>query len=207
MKLTLSGFILCFFAFALTPRLDAADTQHAAFGNKGVVVSGRAAATAAGIRMLEQGGNAADAGAATLLALSVTQVGAFCIGGEVPVLIYDAARKDVKVLSGQGAAPLDPKAIDWYMKNGIPGSDVRSAAVPAALDAIVTLLRLYGTKTFEDAVQPTLAILDAGGETWYIDTSDGRRIETGRNWQAELAVTFRKLIEAERKAVGSRNDR
>jgi len=198
---------VCLLALTALSPVTAADQQHTASGSKGLVVSGRAAATAAGIRMLEQGGNAADAGAATLLALSVTQVGAFCIGGEVPVLIYDAAKKDVKVLSGQGAAPLDPKAIDWYMKNGIPGSDVRSAAVPAALDLIVTLLRLYGTKSFEDAVQPTLAILDAGGPTSYTDTSDGRRIETGRNWQAELAVTFRKLIEAEHKATGSRKDR
>jgi gamma-glutamyltranspeptidase/glutathione hydrolase len=187
--------------------VTAADQQHAASGSKGLVVSGSVAATAAGIRMLEQGGNASDAGAATLLALSVTQVGAFCIGGEVPVLLYDAAKKDVKVLSGQGAAPLDPKAIDWYMRNGIPGGDVRSAAVPAALDLIVTLLKLYGTKSFEDAVQPTLAILDAGGPTWYIDTSEGRRVETGRNWHSQLAVTFRKLIEAERKAGESRSDR
>jgi len=198
---------VCLLALTALSPVTAADPQHTASGSKGLVVSGRAAATAAGIRMLEQGGNAADAGAATLLALSVTQVGAFCIGGEVPVLIYDAAKKDVKVLSGQGAAPLDPKAIDWYMKNGIPGSDVRSAAVPAALDLIVTLLRLYGTKSFEDAVQPTLAILDAGGPTSYTDTSDGRRIETGRNWQAELAVTFRKLVEAEHQAKGSRKDR
>jgi len=108
------------------------------------VVSGSAAATAAVIRMLEQGGNAADAGSAALLALSVTKVGAFCIGGEVPVLVYDAGAKDVKVLSGQGAAPLDPKAIDWYMKNGIPSSDVLSAAVPAALDVIVTPARSVG---------------------------------------------------------------
>ena len=192
-------------AFASVSLVARADQQHTASGTKGVVVSGRTAATDAGIRMLEQGGNAADAGAATLLALSVTQVGAFCIGGEVPVLIYDAAKKEVKVLSGQGAAPLDPKAIDWYMANGIPGSDVRSAAVPAALDAIVTLLRLYGTKSFEETVQPTLAILDAGGPTSYTDTSDGRRIETGRHWQADLAATFRKLAEAERKAAGSRD--
>lgn len=185
----------------------AAEPGHTASGSKGLVVSGKAAATAAGVSMLEQGGNAADAGAATLLALSVTQVGAFCIGGEVPVLIYDAAHKNVKVLSGQGAAPMDPKAIDWYMANGIPGSDVRSAAVPAALDLIVTLLRRYGTRSFEDAVQPTLAILDAGGPTWYIDTSDRQKIETNRHWQADLAVTFRKLIEAERKAAGSRDDR
>jgi len=85
--------------------------ERTAVGSKGVVVSGNAAATAAGIRMLEQGGNAADAGAATLLALSVTTVGAFCIGGEVPVLVYDAVSKKVKVLAGQGGAPLDPAAI------------------------------------------------------------------------------------------------
>ena len=61
-----------------------------AAGSQGVVVSGRPAATAAGIKILEQGGNAADAGAATLLALSVTYVGAFCVGGEVPILVYSA---------------------------------------------------------------------------------------------------------------------
>ena len=207
MKRQLLVLPVCLWALTVLSPVMAADQQRTASGSKGLVVSGRAAATAAGIRILEQGGNAADAGAATLLALSVTYVGAFCIGGEVPVLIYDAAKKDVKVLSGQGAAPLDPKAIDWYMANGIPSSDVKSAAVPAALDLIVTLLKLYGTKSFEEAVLPTLTILDAGGPTGYIDTSDGRSIETGQHWQAQLAVTFRKLIEAEHKAWGSRSDR
>ncbi len=172
-----------------------------------MVVSGNAAATAAGVRILEQGGNAADAGAATLLALSVTTVGAFCIGGEVPVLIYDAAAKDVKVLAGQGGAPLDPEAIRWYMKNGIPGNEVRAAAVPAALDLIVTLLKRNGTRSFHEIAGPTLTILDAGGPSWYIDTSDRTKIETGRNWRADLAITFRKLVDAEEHAQGSREDR
>jgi gamma-glutamyltranspeptidase / glutathione hydrolase len=176
-------------------------------GTRGVVVSGSSAATDAGIRILEQGGNAADAGAATLLALSVTTVGAFCIGGEVPVLIYEAAKKDVKVLAGQGAAPLDPKAIEWYLKNGIPNGEIRAAPVPAALDLIVSLLQRYGTKSFREITEPSLSILAAGGPSWYIDTSDRRRIETGHNWRAELAVTFRKLVEAEEKAVGNRKSR
>jgi gamma-glutamyltranspeptidase / glutathione hydrolase len=175
-----------------------------ASGNHGVIVSGKPAATAAGIKILEQGGNAADAGAATLLALSVTYVGAFCVGGEIPILVYSADQKTVKLLEGQGEAPRDPKAITWYMKNGIPDGDVKAAAVPSTIDAVVTLLKLYGTKSFQEVVQPTLAILDAGGPIWYIDTGSRERIDTGVNWQADLAVTFRKLVESEKTAKGTR---
>ncbi len=182
-----------------------------ATGGQGVVVSGKPAATAAGIKILEQGGNAADAGAATLLALSVTYVGAFCVGGEIPILVYDAGQKDdqknVKLLEGQGEAPRDPKAIAWYMEHGIPDGDVKAAAVPGTIDAIVTLLKLYGTKSFEEVVQPTLAILDAGGPSWYIDTGSDKRIETGVNWQADMAVTFRKLVESEKAAKGTRQQK
>src|SRR6266568_2017536 len=169
-----------------------------AAGSQGVVVSGKAAATAAGVKILEQGGNAADAGAATLLALSVTYVGAFCVGGEVPILVYSADQKNVKLLEGQGEAPRDPKAIAWYMEHGIPDGDVKAAAVPGTIDAVVTLLKLYGTKSFDEVVQPTLAILDAGGR---------KRIETGVNWQADMAVTFRKLVESEKAAKGTRQQR
>src|SRR5215470_7014121 len=178
-----------------------------AAGSQGVVVSGKPAATAAGIKILEQGGNAADAGAATLLALSVTYVGAFCVGGEVPILVYNADQKNVKLLEGQGEAPRDPKAIAWYMKHGIPDGDVKAAAVPGTVDAIVTLLKLYGTKSFEEVVGPTLAILDAGGPSWYIDTGSEQKIETGVNWQADLAVTFRKLVESEKAAKGTRQQK
>src|ERR1700721_4484103 len=178
-----------------------------ATGSQGVVVSGRPAATAAGIRILQQGGNAADAGAATLLALSVTYVGAFCVGGEIPILVYSADQKNVKLIEGQGEAPRDRKAIPWYMKNGIPDGDVKAAAVPSTIDAVVTLLKLYGTKSFEEIVQPTLAILDAGGPTWYIDTGSGQKIETGVNWQADMAVTFRKLVASEKATKGTRQQK
>jgi gamma-glutamyltranspeptidase / glutathione hydrolase len=178
-----------------------------AVGRQGVVVSGKPAATAAGIEILEQGGNAADAGAATLLALSVTYVGAFCVGGEIPILVYSADQKNVKLLEGQGEAPRDSKAIAWYIEHGIPDGDVKAAAVPSTIDAVVTLLKLYGTKSFEEIVQPTLAILDAGGPSWYIDTGSGKRIETGVNWQADMAVTFRKLVQSEKATRGTRQQR
>ena len=202
---------LLFFVPFAWPQATKTPVHHrgpsVAVGSQGLVVSGRPAATAAGIKILEQGGNAADAGAATLLALSVTYVGAFCVGGEVPILVYNADHKNVKLIEGIGEAPRDPKAIAWYMQHGIPDGDVKAAAVPSTIDAVVTLLKVYGTKSFAEVAQPTLAILDAGGPTSYRDTGSGQVIETGVHWQADLAVTFRKLVESEKNAKGTREQK
>ena len=163
-----------------------------ASGKGGAVAAGRSGAVAAGVGLLSDGGNAADAAAATLLALSVTDYGSFAIGGEVPLLIYDAERQEVKVLSGVGRAPSDQKAIDWFYANGIPSrGSMKAAPVPGAVDLCVTALRLYGTKSFEEVVKPTLALLDAGE----------------LDWHPRLAVTLRKLVEAERNTAGSREQR
>ncbi len=78
----------------------------------GVVAAGSADSVAAGIKILESGGNAADAAVATIFALCVTDHGACSIGGEVPLLIYDAQNQQVKALSGQGRAPLSQEATE-----------------------------------------------------------------------------------------------
>ncbi len=136
-----------------------------AVSKTGVVAAGGADAVAAGIEILEQGGNAADAAAATIFALQITDHGACCIGGEVPLLIFDAKKQEVKSLCGQGRAPLSQASIDWYMENGIPGEgDIKMAPVPSVVDLCITTLKQYGTKTYEEVVAPTLALLDAGEE-------------------------------------------
>ncbi|MCK6560899.1 gamma-glutamyltransferase [candidate division KSB1 bacterium] len=175
---------------------------------------------AAGTAILKAGGNAADAAVATLLVLSVKHIGAFCIGGEVPLMIYDAKKREVKVLAGQGAAPKDSLAMAWYYKNGIPGDDMRAAAVPAVIDLCVTALSRYGTMSFEQVATPALALLEAGGPNWYRDTGSGDTLDGlsgkkidihllsadtgGRSWYADLAKTLRKLGDAERNTTGTR---
>ncbi len=163
-----------------------------ALGKNGAVAAGHADAVAAGISVLEGGGRAADAAAATILALAVTDYGLFAIGGEVPVLVYDAASKEVKSLSGVGGAPLDPEAIEWFYKNGIPATgSMKAAPVPGAVDLVVTMLNLYGTISFEQAVAPTLQLLDNGNQTWH----------------PQLAVTLRKLVDAEQMTQGNREEK
>lgn len=157
----------------------------------GVVAAGAADAVAAGIETLERNGNAADAAVATILALNVTDHGACSIGGEVPALIFDAQKGEVKSLSGQGRAPLSQASIDWYMENGIPKADIKMAPVPSVVDLCITTLQHYGTKTFGEIVAPTLALLDAGQEAWH----------------PNLAVTLRRMVEEEQLAGGSREER
>ena len=159
-----------------------------AVSKTGAVAAGGAGAVAAGIEILEAGGNAADAAAGTILALNVTDHMACSIGGEVPVLIFDAEKGEVKSLSGQGRAPLSQEAINWYMKNGIPAGDMKMAPVPSVVDLCITMLQRYGTKTFEEIVSPTLAILDAGDEDWH----------------PNLAVTLRRMVEEEQITSGDR---
>ena len=157
----------------------------------GVVAAGGMKAVEAGIQILEADGNAADAAAATILALNVTDHGECSIGGEVPLLIYDAENKEVKSLSGQGRAPMSQDAIDWYMENGIPDRDIKMAPVPSVIDLCTTALKRYGTKTFEEIVSPTLALLDTGE----------------REWHPKLAMTLRRMVDEEQNTSGSREQK
>ena len=157
-----------------------------------VAAGGHPAAVTAGMAMLETGGNAADAAVATILAESVTDYGMFAIGGEVPLIFHDAQRSETTVLSGLGAAPHDPNAIGWYMENGIPtGQDIKASPVPGALGLCVTAMQRFGRLTFEQAAAPALALLDAGDKEWHVAQGG----------------TFRKLVEAERSASGSREEK
>ncbi len=140
-------------------------------------------ATLAGIEILKRGGNAADAAAATILALSVTDSRSFCFGGEVPILVYDARTKGVTVIAGQGAAPRLATREEFVKRGGIPLRGITAAAVPAALDACLTLLDRFGTMSFARVVGPTRLILN--------------RPPRREAWHADLARTLDTLVAAE----------
>lgn len=158
-----------------------------ASGRQGAVAAGGAEAVEAGLTILKNGGNAIDGAVATILALGVTDSKSFCFGGEVPIVVYDAHRKVVEVLCGQGAAPRLATR-EHFAKTGIPNKGPEPAAVPAVLDACVTALDRYGSRTFADVVEPTLRLLDRHEQDWH----------------ANLAQTFRRLIDAEKASPADR---
>src|ERR671919_211224 len=136
-------------------------------GKRGVVTGGQPLSVEAGLRILQRGGNAVDAGVATTLAASVIEFSHFSFGGEVPILIKLKGQK-VVVIEGMGQAPM--KATREFFVNrahggapslttsgqtmpgarkggSIPSTGPLSATVPAVLDACITALDQFGTKT------------------------------------------------------------
>ena len=180
-------------------RLYAADEARrveaaAASGYRGGIATGNAAATRAGHAILREGGNAADAAVAGLLVLSVCDPAGrelHCFGGEVPILVYDPEKKSVEVLAGQGAAPRLATRRHFESIGGIPRRGSQAAAVPAVLDACVTLLLRHGTMSFADTATATMEMLEAGSESW----------------QQNLLTTFKTLCVAESSVRGSRSER
>ena len=136
-------------------------------GRKGAIGAGQARSEEAGLRILKAGGNAVDAGVASILALSVTDRNDFCFGGEVPMLIYMAETKKVVAISGQGPAPQKAALEMFAGMRSLPNSGILTAAVPSALATCILALDNFGTMTFAEVVEPTLEILADGGEEWY----------------------------------------
>src|SRR6186997_1373928 len=122
-------------------------------GKRGVVAGGQPLSVEAGLRILQRGGNAVDAGVATILAASIIEFSHFSFGGEVPILIKLKGQK-VVVVEGMGQAPMKATREFFANREGpsltspgqtpmpggrkpgmIPSTGPLSATVPAVLDA------------------------------------------------------------------------
>ncbi len=112
-------------------------------------------ASAAGMAVLEAGGNAFDAAVATGLVLQVVEPHLNGPAGEVPVIGHDAASGETFVLDGQGTAPA-AATIEAYADAGIedlvPGNGLLAATVPAAFGTWMLLLSRYGTLRLRDVI-------------------------------------------------------
>jgi gamma-glutamyltranspeptidase / glutathione hydrolase len=120
-------------------------------GTFGMVASTHWLASAAGMSVLERGGNAFDAAVATGFALQVVEPHMNGPAGEVPILLYDG---QARVICGQGPAPAGA-TIAHYRSLGldlVPGTGYLAACVPGAFDAWMLLLRDFGTFEVADVL-------------------------------------------------------
>jgi gamma-glutamyltranspeptidase/glutathione hydrolase len=144
--------------------MPAFTTRPVIMGTRGVVTSGHYLATAAGFRIMEQGGNAIDAAAAMSFCLNLLEPQSNGIGGEVPTLIYSAKERKTFAVSGVGCTP-KAFTIPWCREHGIdliPGDGYLPACVPAVVDTWAAAVARFGTMTFSQVLQPAIELAEHG---------------------------------------------
>jgi gamma-glutamyltranspeptidase/glutathione hydrolase len=195
-------------------------------GPNGGVSTGHPLVTSAALEILHNGGNAFDAGVASLIVGGVLEQDLYSLGGEALVLVYPAAERKVTSVVGQGWAP---KAVDvdWYLSRGktLQGAGLDPAVVPGALHAALTVLERWGTMSFE---QVSVRAIEYARDGFPLrqSTADGvvRQLEFFKQWPDNqrywlkpdgtphkagetiklptLARTLTRMVEAERAARG-----
>lgn len=127
-------------------------------GTFGVVTSTHWIATAVGMSILEKGGNAFDAAAATGFVLQVVEPHLNGPGGDLPILQYDAASDKVEVICGQGPTPAGA-TLDHYRGEGltlIPGDGLLATVIPGAFDGWMLMLRDHGRLPLREVLEPAI---------------------------------------------------
>jgi gamma-glutamyltranspeptidase/glutathione hydrolase len=234
--------MVVFFSSAIAPEADT--FRPVVRGKRGAVAAGHPLSAEAGMRLLQQGGNAVDAGCAAILAASVIEFSHFSFGGEVPIIIK-LGNAAPAVINGQGIAPRlatrgfflerakgggemgpvyrgSPEYVsisDGGARPGvIPSSGILPATVPGVLDAVVTALDRFGTKSLAEVMQPAIELADGFPidelrvsyiektrkifEQWPTSAKlflpGGRVPKAGEMFsQPELARTLREIVKAE----------
>ncbi|MEM7250586.1 MAG: gamma-glutamyltransferase [Pseudomonadota bacterium] len=120
-------------------------------GTKHVVSTGHYFASQAAFQILEDGGNAIDAGVCAGIALGVLQSDLVSVGGVAPIIIYAAEQQEMITVSGLGWWPkkADPEYFRRQHDGAIPPGIMRTV-IPAAPDAWITVLERWGTRSFAD---------------------------------------------------------
>ncbi|HZT77629.1 MAG TPA: gamma-glutamyltransferase family protein [Vicinamibacterales bacterium] len=129
-------------------------------GQQGIVAAGRHYSVSAGTRILQQSGNAVDAGVATVFAASVVEISHFGFGGEVPTMIYDAKSKQVIVINGQGPAPKAATPALFKAQGKVDANGPLGATLPTVMDTMAIALERYGTMRLEQVMAPAIEFAD-----------------------------------------------
>jgi gamma-glutamyltranspeptidase/glutathione hydrolase len=134
-------------------------------GTFGMVASTHWLASAAGMAVLEAGGNAFDAAVACGLTLQVVEPHLNGPGGDLPALLWPAGRERPLVLCAQGPAPRGATIERYRHELGlalVPGTGPLAAVVPGAFGGWMAMLREHGTLRLRDVLRFAIGYAEDG---------------------------------------------
>lgn len=165
--LAVSAAVVSVGAAAPPQAASAPEKVPVAVGYGGAVSSVDADASAAGIEVLRNGGNAVDAAVATAAALGVTEPYSSGVGGGGYFVYYDAKSRKVHTIDGRETAPLTADS-DLFVENGKPlafadaVSSGLSVGTPGTPATWATALGQWGSRSLGNVLKPAERIARQG---------------------------------------------
>jgi gamma-glutamyltranspeptidase/glutathione hydrolase len=146
----------------VSPLAQTSTWRPVVLSDNGMIASGHALASEAGLRVLKSGGNAVDAAVAAWAVQGLTEPEMTGIGGDMFMLIYLAKTGEVKFINGTGVAPM-AATVDFYKgKGGLPSDGILSVSVPGAVAGAELAAKTYGTKPLSELFAPAAELADKG---------------------------------------------
>ena len=172
------------------PAPNPRSTRSVVMARNGVIATSQPLASAAGLRVLQQGGNAIDAAVTAAAVLSVVEPTMNGVGGDLFAIVYDAKTRTIRGLNASGRAPAAATIEEFRRRSldDIPYRGVLSVSVPGVVDGWNELLTKHGTLTLARALEPAIgyardgfAVSEIIAEQWKAaEKTLGRRIRRRR---------------------------
>ncbi|MGO3281876.1 MAG: gamma-glutamyltransferase [Psychrobacter sp.] len=143
--------------------------HHPKWAKNGMVATQEALASDIGLKILEEGGNAVDAGVAVGFALAVTLPRAGNIGGGGFMMIYDAKQDKTVALDYREKAPSSATRDMYLDEEGNAVSDLSryhglAVGVPGTVAGLLKALDEHGTMSRGQVMAPAIALAEDGIE-------------------------------------------
>jgi gamma-glutamyltranspeptidase / glutathione hydrolase len=149
---------------AQEPRPTTMAHRSTVYAPHGMIATSQPLATAAGLAVLERGGNAIDAAVTAAAVLNVTEPMMTGIGGDMFAIVWSAKDRKLYGLnaSGRAGALMTRDALLARGHKTMPGESVEDVTVPGALSGWDALLHRFGTITLAQALAPAIGYADDG---------------------------------------------
>jgi gamma-glutamyltranspeptidase / glutathione hydrolase len=139
-------------------------TRSVVYGRNGMIATSQPLASAAGLKVMQDGGNAVDAAVTAAAVLAVVEPSMTGIGGDLFAIVYDAKTKTLRALnaSGRSAYAATPDVFAARKLTRVPNSGVLSVTVPGVVEGWSELLSKYGSIPMSKAVAPAIEYAKKG---------------------------------------------
>jgi len=130
----------------------------------GIVAASQPLAAAAGVQILERGGNAIDAAIAANAVISLVEPHNCGIGGDLFAMYYEAKSGKLYGLNAGGWSPagLTPAFLESKGLDKVPATGIHSVIVPGAVAGWETLRTRFGTKPLSELLAAAIFHADDG---------------------------------------------